>query len=135
MRPALADDTVHTRHSVAYITRHAGAIAGINGGFFAAQGPPVGLLVIDGEWICSPLINRTILAASTSGKLRMGRWAFREVVRLHNDGMNIERRSVSSQELLDDGRLNLCHGIGCRQAHQFAGDGGGAHELSVGIAS
>jgi hypothetical protein len=75
-RPALADDTVHTRHSVAYISRQCGAVAAINGGFFATQGPPVGMLVIDGEWITTPLLNRTILAAGASGQLRMGRWAF-----------------------------------------------------------
>lgn len=76
VRPALAADTLHVRHSVAYICRQAGAVAGLNGGFFAAQGPPVGLLVVDGEWISSPLLNRTILAASASGQVRLGRWTF-----------------------------------------------------------
>lgn len=85
-RPALAAETVHTRHSVAYITRQLGAIAGINGGFFASQGAPVGMLVIEGEWITTPLKNRTMLASSQSGQLRMGRWSFAGRVRFEGKG-------------------------------------------------
>ena len=82
VRTALAADTVHQRHSVAYICRQNAGGAAINGGFFAAQGPPVGLLVVDGEWICSPILNRTMLAASASGQARMGRWDFQGRVNL-----------------------------------------------------
>ena len=86
VRPALAADTLYTRHSVAYICRQLGAVAGINGGFFASQGPPVGMLVIDGEWITNPLKNRTMLASSKAGQARMGRWSFTGRVRFEGKG-------------------------------------------------
>jgi len=72
VRPALAGPTVHSRHSVLYVARQHGAVAALNGGFFAGQGPPLGLLIIDGEWIKHPILNRTVLGITADGELLMG---------------------------------------------------------------
>ena len=40
------------------VAKH-GAIAGVNGIYFAADGRPLGLVVIDGELISPPYFNRT----------------------------------------------------------------------------
>ncbi len=76
VRPALADQTVHCRSSVLHIARRAGAVAALNGGFFARQGPPLGLLIVDGEWIKHPIFHRTALGVTAGGKLLMDRLSF-----------------------------------------------------------
>ncbi len=76
--PALAGDTVHRRRTVLSMVNRLGGVAGINAGYFAWEGPPVGLVVINGEWICTPIkpYVRTSLAISKTGKVSMGRWRF-----------------------------------------------------------
>jgi hypothetical protein len=78
LEPALAGDTVHRRRTVLSMVRRLGGVAGLNAGYFAWEGPPVGMVVIDGEWICTPIkpYVRTSLAISKTGKLSMGRWEF-----------------------------------------------------------
>ncbi len=76
IRPALAGQTVHSRHSVLHIARQHRAVAALNGGFFAAQGPPLGLLIVDGEWIKHPIMNRTVLGITADGELLMDRLLF-----------------------------------------------------------
>ncbi len=76
VRPALAGETVHSRSSVLRIARNCGAVAALNGGFFAQQGPPLGLLVIDGQWIKHPIMHRTALGMTSDGKLLMERVSF-----------------------------------------------------------
>jgi len=76
IRPALAGQTVHSRRSVLAIARQYGAVAALNGGFFAAQGPPLGLLIVDGEWIKHPILNRTALGITADGELLMDRLSF-----------------------------------------------------------
>jgi len=76
IRPALAGKTVHSRHSVLNIARQHGAVAALNGGFFAGQGPPLGLLIIDGEWIKHSILHRTALGITADGELLMGRVSF-----------------------------------------------------------
>ncbi len=76
IRPVLAGQTVHRRRSVLAIARQYGAVAALNGGFFAKQGPPLGLLIIDGEWIKHPILHRTALGISADGELLMDRVSF-----------------------------------------------------------
>jgi hypothetical protein len=58
LRPALADSTIHTRGSVSAICAAHQAYAGINGGYYAiGDGSPLGMLVIDGEWIKEPILD------------------------------------------------------------------------------
>ncbi len=76
VRLALAGPTVHSRRSVLHIARQHGAIAALNGSFFAGEGPPLGLLVIDGEWIKHPILHRTALGITADGELLMDRLSF-----------------------------------------------------------
>ena len=78
LKPVLAGDTIRRRRSLLTMVRQAGGVAGLNAGYFAWEGPPVGAVVIDGEWICTPVkpFRRTCLAISKDGKLSMGRWQF-----------------------------------------------------------
>jgi len=76
IRPVLAGQTVHRRRSVLAIARQHGAVAALNGGFFAGQGPPLGLLIIDGEWIKHPILHRTALGITADGELLMDRVSF-----------------------------------------------------------
>lgn len=76
VRPALASATVHGRAAVTQIVQRCGAWGGVNGGFFARSGQPLGMLVIDGEWVRDPWGGRTVLGITTDGKLLMDRLDF-----------------------------------------------------------
>lgn len=76
VRPVLASETVHRRASVAQIVQRSGAWGGVNGGFFARSGPPLGMLVIDGEWVREPWGGRTVLGITRDGDLLMDRLEF-----------------------------------------------------------
>lgn len=76
LRPALAGETVVQRAPTSRIGAREGALVSINGGFFAPRGQPLGLLVIDGEWITHPIKGRTCLGITDDGKLLMGRVTF-----------------------------------------------------------
>ncbi len=76
VRPALAASTVHDRASLTRIVQRSGAWGGVNGGYFARSGPPLGMLVIDGEWVRDPWGGRTVLGIAQDGKLLMDRLSF-----------------------------------------------------------
>lgn len=59
LRPSLARGLEMGRGRTSDAARRAGAIAAINGGFFASTGGPLGCLVVDGEVIGSPLPGRS----------------------------------------------------------------------------
>jgi hypothetical protein len=76
VRPAMAGETITHRARTSAIGAREGAIAGVNGGFFAPQGQPLGMLVIDGEWIAHPILGRTCLGVTTDGRILMDRLSF-----------------------------------------------------------
>jgi hypothetical protein len=88
LQPALAGETLGRRRSLLAMVREAGGVAGLNAGYFAWEGPPVGLVVINGEWICTPAkpLRRTSLAISKDGTLSMGRWQFKGRVTFGDHG-------------------------------------------------
>jgi cell division septation protein DedD len=61
VRPVLARDRVPGRERTSQMARRAGALAAVNGGFFAPDGDPLGGLVVDGEWVSEPLPGRSCL--------------------------------------------------------------------------
>lgn len=61
VRPVLARDRVLGRERTSEMARRVGALAAINGGFFAPDGDPLGGLIIDGEWVSEPMAGRTCL--------------------------------------------------------------------------
>jgi exopolysaccharide biosynthesis protein len=72
-RVALAGDVARTRAPLSRIASSAGALAGVNGGYFAPDsGDPIGLLIRDGEWIRMPYARRTALVIGQDGRLSMG---------------------------------------------------------------
>lgn len=86
VRPELAGPTINQRAPVKLIcTRHR-AYAGVNGGFFSYQGPPLGMLVIDGEWIKAPRDERTVLGIAEDGELLMDRLQFKGRVHFSGHG-------------------------------------------------
>ncbi len=92
VRPALAAPTVHQRSTVARIAATRGAWGGVNGGFFSRRGPPLGMLVIDGEWIREPWGGRTVLGITQDGRLLMDRLDFRG--RVVFSGLGTQRLSA-----------------------------------------
>lgn len=62
-----------SREPVSAITRRYGAVAGINGSYFSTKtGEPLGLLMIDGQLVSSPLYNRAALAIADRGDMLIG---------------------------------------------------------------
>ncbi|MGC9318325.1 MAG: phosphodiester glycosidase family protein [Armatimonadota bacterium] len=76
VRPVLASATVHGRATVTRMVASTGAYGGVNGGFFARGGQPLGMLVIDGEWIREPWGGRTVLGIRQDGRVLMDRLDF-----------------------------------------------------------
>lgn len=64
---ALAQDRIFGSEHVSTLAERAGAVAAVNGAFFAADGRPVGILMIDGEIICEPYAQRTALGLGPDG--------------------------------------------------------------------
>lgn len=58
---ALAQNRVFGSEHVSTLAERVGAIAAVNGAFFASNGRPLGVLMIDGELISEPYANRTAL--------------------------------------------------------------------------
>lgn len=69
LRPALAQATGLGRGHTSDAARRAGAIAAINGGFFAAGGDPLGCLMVDGEVLSEPIEGRTCAGITDDGRL------------------------------------------------------------------
>ena len=76
LRPALAATTVMQRSTVSNIVGRANAYGGINGGYFSTLGPPLGMLVVDGEWIKGPLYSRAVLGISKTGQYAIAQTDF-----------------------------------------------------------
>lgn len=61
IRSVLAQDQVYGREHVSDMAKRSNAIAAVNGLFFAPDGRPLGLMVIDGRLITEPFANRTAI--------------------------------------------------------------------------
>jgi exopolysaccharide biosynthesis protein len=87
LKPALAGDTILKRRTVTQIAARNDAYAAINGGFFAGNGPPLGMLMIDGEWIKAPLYGRAVLGITRDGQFRIANVDFDGRVEFEGLGM------------------------------------------------
>ncbi len=58
---ALAQDRIFGSELVSSIANRNGAIAAVNGAFFASTGRPLGVFMIDGELLSEPYANRTAI--------------------------------------------------------------------------
>jgi Phosphodiester glycosidase len=61
VRSVLSNERIARRERVSAMGRRVGAVAGVNGGFFATSGDPVGVLAIDGELLSEPVDGRSAL--------------------------------------------------------------------------
>ncbi|MGH2628126.1 MAG: hypothetical protein ACRDHY_15920, partial [Anaerolineales bacterium] len=78
LRPALSGATfAGSEPTAAVATRH-DAFAAINGGFFARNtGQPLGLVVIDGRLLSTPIERRAVFAITTEGRPIIQSFTFR----------------------------------------------------------
>ena len=63
----LSNGRVAGRERPSAMGRRAGAVAGVNGGYFAPSGDPVGVLAIDGELLSEPVGGRSALLVGAAG--------------------------------------------------------------------
>ena len=61
VRAVLSNERVARRERVSSMGERVQAVAGVNGGFFATSGDPVGVLAIDGELVSEPVDGRSAL--------------------------------------------------------------------------
>jgi Phosphodiester glycosidase len=61
VRGVLSNDRIARRERVSSMAERVGAVAGVNGGFYAPSGDPVGVLAIDGELLSEPVDGRSAL--------------------------------------------------------------------------
>lgn len=67
IRPVRANEVeLAKRETVAVMVKSHGALVGINGGFYKADGTPSGILKIDGQWHGTPVRPRGAIGWSTS---------------------------------------------------------------------
>jgi len=62
IRPVLAGDVSAGMETTSIIATRHDALAGINGGYFADSGRPLGMIVIDGQLVSAPLPRRSVFA-------------------------------------------------------------------------
>ncbi len=96
LRPALAAGQVAGRERTSEIARREGALAAVNGGFFAPGGDPLGCLMIDGELISEPVRGRTCMGILRDGQILLDVLDFDATVSTATatarvDGVNRER--------------------------------------------
>lgn len=85
LRPSLANDRIAQVKPTTEIARREGALAATNGGYFAGNGSPLGVLVIDGEWIKTNHLVRTGLIVTRSGNVVIDTLRWRGEARLGAD--------------------------------------------------
>jgi len=65
----LAQDRVYGAERVSDMAKRTGAIAAVNGAYFASNGRPLGVFMIDGELITEPYANRTAVGLGPQGAI------------------------------------------------------------------
>jgi len=96
--PAVGDGGRMRRQRVSEIARRTGALAAINGGFFSTSGDPLGCLLIAGEWVSEPDVQRSCAGITADGAVIFDRLHADFTVitgeaAARVDGLNRERRA------------------------------------------
>ncbi|MGD8240118.1 MAG: phosphodiester glycosidase family protein [Armatimonadota bacterium] len=68
VQPALAAETIRHRAYPSAMARREGAYAAANGGFYAPRGEPLGMLMVNREWISHPIYGRAVLGIMEDGR-------------------------------------------------------------------
>jgi hypothetical protein len=77
VRPVLAADMVSGRETTSIIATRSGALAAVNGGYFAGPGMPLGMLAVDGQLVSAPLPRRAVLVLPARGRPTIRDFQFR----------------------------------------------------------
>jgi hypothetical protein len=98
VRGVLSNDAVAGRRRVTAMARRVGAVAGVNGGYFAVSGDPVGVLAIDGQLFSEPVSRRSVLVVQ-GDRAAIGAVRFRGRIRINGrtralDGIDRRRGSI-----------------------------------------
>ncbi|HEV7844788.1 MAG TPA: phosphodiester glycosidase family protein [Thermoleophilaceae bacterium] len=67
VRGVLSNETIARRERVSAMGRRVGAVAGVNGGYFATSGDPVGVLALNGQLLSEPVDGRSALIVDSGG--------------------------------------------------------------------
>jgi hypothetical protein len=67
VRGVLSNEKVARRERVSTMGRRVGAVAGVNGGYFAQSGDPVGVLALNGQLLSEPVDGRSALILDVGG--------------------------------------------------------------------
>lgn len=82
---------------VSEIAAASGATVAVNGSFFFYDGPAVGPLKLDDEWICLPWSNRTSLGIAKDGRLKIDPLITSSVIRLNGTGLKLSSLNGNPQ--------------------------------------
>ena len=98
VRGVLSNNRIAGRERVSRMARRMGAVAAVNGGYFAPSGDPVGVLAIDGELLSEPVGRRSALIVDPLGaRIRSLRFRGRITVNGRTrdiDGVNRTRGAI-----------------------------------------
>lgn len=94
IRPGLAANMITGSETTSIVATRNEAIAAINGGYFAGQGFPLGLVVIDGELFSNPLNRRSVFAITRTGQALIETFEFQGSV-LTPDNVSLWISSVN----------------------------------------
>ncbi len=97
---------------VSEVVAREGAIAGVNGVFHAADGTPLGLVVIDGQMKAPPLLNRTALGITSDGTVLVDNVSMDEKGNLTPDWrtLGVVHAIGGGPRLVKDGRAHITSG-------------------------
>jgi hypothetical protein len=86
VRGVLSNERIARRERVSAMGRRVRAVAGVNGGFFASSGDPVGVLAIDGQLLSEPVDGRSALIVRAPAQIEPVRFRGR----IHVNGRSRE---------------------------------------------
>lgn len=98
----LAGGQVQTRERLSEICKRKNALLGINGGFFKADGEPVGALMIDGILISEPTLERGCFGWNERGKFIFGRVKWEGALESQESRLTIRLNGLNRKPLKDD---------------------------------
>jgi len=86
----LSNGRIAGRERVSTMGRRVQAVAGVNGGFFAPTGDPVGVLAIDGELLSEPVDGRSALLLSPAEPPRIAQVRYRGRITVNGRSREID---------------------------------------------
>jgi exopolysaccharide biosynthesis protein len=98
VKPVLSNDAIAGLETLQLMAEHSGAVAAVNGSYFALNGEILGLLKINGEIVSTPSLPRTAVGIVPGGK------------------MLIDQVDYNGSVLLPDGRKVTIDGVNCERS-------------------